>query len=253
VNLEYRFDGPEDAPVLVLSNSLGTTLELWESQLGALTRRFRVLRYDLRGHGASPVPPGPYTVDDLGGDVVELLDRLGLERVSFCGLSIGGVTGMWLGANAPERFDRLVLACTAPRIGTVETWTERAANVRAHGTESLADAVMERWFTPAFAAEQPETVARFRAMIAATPDEGYAGCCDALRDFDFRTELGRVAPPTLVISGELDPATPPEDGALLAGGIPDARLTVIPGVSHLANVARPDEFNDAVLSHLEAA
>jgi 3-oxoadipate enol-lactonase len=251
VNLNHRFDGPEDARVLVLSNSLGTTMELWEPQVAALSQHLRVLRYDQRGHGGSPVPPGPYTVGDLAGDVVELLDDLELERVSFCGLSIGGITGMWLGANAPDHIDRLVLACTAARIGTEETWTDRANTVRAQGTARLADAVMERWFTPEFAAAHGDVVARFHAMVEATPDEGYAGCCDALRDFDFRNELGRVSSPTLAVSGELDPATPPEDGRFLAEQIPDARFALIEGASHLANVARPEQFTQAVLSHLE--
>jgi 3-oxoadipate enol-lactonase len=251
VNLNHRFDGPEDAPVLVLSNSLGTTLELWEPQIAALSQHARVLRYDQRGHGGSPVPPGPYTVGDLGGDVVDLLDRLELERVSFCGLSIGGVTGMWLGANAPERIDKLVLACTGARIGTTEMWTDRAAWVRDRGTATVAAAVVERWFTPEFAAASPEIVARFHAMVESTPDEGYAGCCDALRDFDFRNELGRVAPPTLVISGAQDPATPPDLGAFLVDNIPAATFTLIEDAAHLANVARPEQFTQAVLSHLE--
>jgi 3-oxoadipate enol-lactonase len=251
VNLHHRFDGPEDAPVLVLSNSLGTTLELWEPQVAALSRRFRVLRYDQRGHGGSPVPAGPYTVDDLGGDVVELFDQLGLERVSFCGLSIGGVTGMWLGANVPERIDRLVLACTGARIGTVEMWSDRAATVRTEGTAVIAGAVVERWFTPEFASASPKVVARFHAMVEETPDEGYAGCCDALREFDFRDELGRVVPPTLVISGARDPATPPELGEFLADNIPGATFTLIEDVAHLANVAQPEQFTQAVLSHLE--
>ncbi|HTZ04824.1 MAG TPA: 3-oxoadipate enol-lactonase [Gaiellaceae bacterium] len=253
MNVNHRFDGPEDAPVLVLSNSLGTTLELWDSNVAALAHHRRVLRYDQRGHGGSDVPPGPYTVEELGRDVISLLDELGIERVSFCGLSIGGVTGLWLGANAPDRIDRLVLACTGARIGTTEMWTERAATVRAEGTASIAAAVVERWFTPGLAMARPELVARFRAMVESTPDEGYAACCDALRDFDFSEELGRIAQPTLVLAGSRDPATPPELGAFLAEKIPAATLTLIEDVAHLANVAEPGQFSHAVLTHLEDA
>jgi len=253
VNLSHRFDGPEDAPVLVLSNSLGTTVDLWELQVLGFARAHRVLRYDHRGHGGSPVPPGPYTIAELAGDVLELLDRLGLERVSFCGLSIGGAVGMWLGANAPERIDRLVVACSSARFGTAETWIERAAAVRAEGTEAIADAVMSRWFTAEFAAANPGVVRRFREMVAATSDEGYAACCDALRAWDFRDELGHVAPPTLVIVGELDPVASIVDGEVLFERIPDASLRVIDGVAHLANVPQPEAFKHAVLSHLEGS
>jgi 3-oxoadipate enol-lactonase len=253
VNLNHRFDGPEDAPVLVLSNSLGTTLELWDANVAALAHHHRVLRYDQRGHGGSDVPPGPYTVEDLSRDVLGLLDELEIERVSFCGLSIGGVTGLWLGANAPDRIDKLVLASTGARIGTTDLWTDRAAAVRADGTASIAAAVVDRWFTPELAMARPELVARFRAMVEATPDEGYAGSCDALRDFDFRDELGRIAQPTLVLSGARDPATPSELGILLAEGIPGATFTLIEDVAHLANVAEPGQFSHAVLTHLEDA
>ncbi|HVM55931.1 MAG TPA: 3-oxoadipate enol-lactonase [Gaiellaceae bacterium] len=253
MNLSHRFDGPEDAPVLVLSNSLGTTLDLWELQVHGLARGHRVLRYDHRGHGGSPVPPGPYTIAELAGDLLELLDRLEVERVSFCGLSLGGVVGMWLGANAPERIDRLVVACSSARFGTRDAWIERAAGVRADGTESIADAVVARWFTPEFAVQQPQVVGRFREMVAGTPDEGYAACCDALRDWDFRDELGRVAPSTLLIVGELDPVVSAVDTEVLFERIPDARVRVIEGVAHLANVPQPEEFKQAVLSHLEAS
>jgi len=252
VTLHHRFDGQEDAPVVVLSNSLGTTLDLWELQVNGLARGHRVLRYDHRGHGSSPVPPGPYTIADLAGDLLDLLDRLGLERVSFCGLSIGGAVGMWLGANAPERIDRLVVACSSARFATRDTWIERAATVRAEGTESVADAVVSRWFTPWFAEEEPRVVRRFRDMIAATPAEGYAGCCDALREWDFGDELGRVEPPTLVLVGEHDPVASLTDAEVLFERIPDARLTVIDGVAHLANIPQPEAFKHAVLSHLEA-
>ncbi len=246
----HRLEGPEGAPVVVLSNSLGTTLDMWDPQMPALTERFQVLRYDRRGHGRSEVPPGPYSADELGADVLELLDSLGIDRVSVCGLSMGGMIGMWLGANAPERVDRLALTCTSARFGTPEIWTERAAFVRASGVEALADAVMERWFSPGFRAEHPETVARFREMVASTPAEGYAGCCDALRDWDFRTRLGAIRAPTVVIAGSDDPATPPADGELIAAGIPGAQLVVLKGTAHLANVEQPDSYTKAVMGHL---
>lgn len=250
MSLYHRFDGPEDAPVLVLSNSLGTTLEMWNPQIEALTQGFRVLRYDQLGHGRSELRPGPYTVEGLGRELLALLDELGLERVSFCGLSLGGMVGMSVASLAPERIDRLVLCCTSANVGPPETWVERAAIGRAQGCVALADGVMERWFTPRFREEQPETVAGIRDMVASTPGEGYAACCEALRDWDFREELGTIRAPTLVISGAQDPATPPERGAVLVEGIPGARLEVIPDVAHLANVEQPEAFTRAVLGHL---
>ena len=247
----HRFDGPEDAPVLVLSSSLGTTNEMWEPQLPALTESFRVLRHDRRGHGRSEVPPGPYTIADLGRDVLELLDSLELERVSYCGLSIGGMDGMWIAANAPERLDRLCLCSTSANLGPPELWVDRAATVRADGTDAVADATMGRWFSSAFHEAHPEVVARFREMVASTPAEGYASCCEAIRDWDFRDELGRISAPTLVLSAELDPSTPPpEHGRLIADGIPGASFVVIPEAAHLVNVERPAEVDEAILGHL---
>jgi 3-oxoadipate enol-lactonase len=246
----HRFDGPEDAPVLVLSNSLGTTNEMWEPQLSALTRSFRVLRYDRRGHGRSEVPPGPYTIDDLGRDVLELLDALELERVSYCGLSIGGMDGMWIAANAPKRVGRLCLCSTSANLGPPELWVDRAATVRADGTGAVADATMGRWFSPAFHEAHPEVVARFREMVASTPAEGYASCCEAIRDWDFRGELGRISAPTLVLSAEHDPSTPPEHGRLIADGVPGADFVVVPEAAHLVNVERPTEVDEAILRHL---
>ena len=251
--LHHRFDGPEDAPVLVLSNSLGATTAMWEPQLPALTARFRVLRYDRRGHGESPVPPGPYTIDELGGDALETLDSLGLERVSFCGLSLGGAVGIWLASRAPERIARLAVCCSAARFGTPDVWDERAALARAGGVEVLADAVLERWFTQAFRAAEPEAIARTRAMLVSTPAEGYAGCCEALRDCDLRDDLGRIGAPTLVVSAADDPAAPPEQGALLANGIPGARLVVIPDAAHFANVEQPQAFNRTLLESFGAS
>jgi 3-oxoadipate enol-lactonase len=243
--LHCRFDGPEDAPVLVLSNAIGTTLELWDRQVPAFAGPFRMLRYDQLGHGRSEVRPGPYTVELLGQELLALLDELGVERFAFCGLSLGGTVGMWLGANAPDRLDRLVLAGTSAYFGPPERWIERAETVRAEGMEPIADATMERWFTPAF-----EGTAAFRERFVSTSPEGYAACCDALRDWDFRAGLGSVSPPTLVLVGTEDPATPPGEARLIADGIPRASIELIEGAAHLLNVEQPESFDRAALAHL---
>jgi 3-oxoadipate enol-lactonase len=251
VRLAHRLDGPAGAPALVLPCSLGTTRELWEPQLAAFTRSFRVLRYEHRGHGASPVPPGPYTVAELARDALELLGELGLERVSWCGLSLGGMVGMWLGAHVPERLSSLVLAATAARMQAPEAYSERAALVREQGIEPVADAVVARWFTPA---APPGLVARFRDNLVATPSEGYAGCCEALAAWDFRDRLAAVSVPTLVLAGSEDEATPEPCTDLLAERIPGARLVALEGAAHLANLERPQAFAEAALDHLlEAA
>jgi 3-oxoadipate enol-lactonase len=249
MTLHHRIEGADTAPALVLSNSLGTTLEMWDPQADALASRFHLVRYDARGHGGSPVPPGPHSIDDLGTDVVRLLDRLGVERAFFCGLSLGGMVGMWLAANAPARIVRLVLCCTAPYLGR-ETYDERAATVREHGMEPVADAVLARWFTPEFHAARPDVVARFRAMLTATPPEGYAACCEAIAALDLRPRLVSISAPTLVVSGEVDPVAPPSSGESLAEGIRDARHVVVANAAHLGNVEQPDAFRRAILDHL---
>ena len=248
--LNHRLDGPDDAPVLVLSGSLGTDHSMWDAQAPALCERFRLLRYDQRGHGRSEVPPGPYAIEDLGGDVVALLDELGIERASFCGLSIGGMTGMWLGANAPERVERLVLCSTAAFFPPRDMWDERIETARAEGPGAMADATLERWFTPAFHEERPDEIERFRGMLQRTDPEGYAACSEAIRDMDLREALGRIEAPTLVIMGDEDPSTPPEKGEEIAAAIPDASLTVLSPARHIANVERPDEFAAALSGHL---
>jgi len=253
VELNHRINGPHDARVVVLSNSLGSSLEMWAPQVPALSERFRVLRYDQRGHGESPVPPGPYDIPDLGQDVLDLLDRNEIERAHFVGLSMGGMTGMWLAANAPERIDRLVLLCTTSYFGTPESWIERAATVREHGTESVAGTGVERWFTEGFRQSRPEVVERMRAMIAAQPDEGYALCCGALERLDVRDQLARIQAPTLVIAGAQDPSTPPDPHAhFLTDNIAGAQLTVLDPGAHLINVERATEVTDLILDHLEA-
>jgi 3-oxoadipate enol-lactonase len=252
VELHHRLDGPDDAPVLMLSNSLGTNLAMWEDQLAVLAGRFRVLRYDQRGHGRSPATPGPYAIAELAGDALDLLDRLGLERVSFCGVSLGGMTGMWLAINSPERLERLALCCTSAHLPPRERWTERAATVRAHGIEAVVDAQLERWFTPALAELRPEALERTRQALLDTPAEGYAGCCEAIAAHDLRGELGAIRTPTLVLAAADDPATPPEHGRLIAAGIGGARLVVLEQGRHLAAVESPEEFSREVLAHLTA-
>jgi 3-oxoadipate enol-lactonase len=254
VALHHRLEGPEDGLPLLLGGSLGTTLDMWQPQVRALSSRLRMIPFDHRGHGGSPVPPGPYSIEELGRDVLALLDRLELGRASYCGLSIGGMVGIWLAASAPERIERLVLICTAAYLPPASNWAERAAAVRAADTpEVVADTVVERWFTPAFAAACPEAVARHRAMIAATPAEGYAACCEAIAAMDLRSALARIAAPTLVVAGAQDPSTPPEYGREIAAGIAGARFELLDPCAHLANVERADEVNRLLEQHLLGA
>jgi 3-oxoadipate enol-lactonase len=225
-------------PVLALPSSLGTTTELWDPNAGFWSDTFRLLRYNQRGRTS---------VEQLGRDLLELLDELGTDRVSICGLSLGGATAMWVAANAPERIDRLVLACTSARFSDPEPWLERAGLVRERGLEPIADSIVARWFTPA---ERPEVVARFRKVLVETPREAYAACCEALAAWDFRDRLGAIQAPTLVIAAAEDPSTPREHAELLARGIPDAKLAVLPGAAHLANVERAEAFSKLVTDHL---
>jgi 3-oxoadipate enol-lactonase len=247
VTLHYRLDGPHGAPPLMLCNSLGTTLEMWDPQVESLTTHVRLVRYDRRGHGRSPVPPGPYSIEDLGQDALDLLDDLGIERASFCGLSIGGMVGMWLASEAPERIDRLVLCSSAPSLPPREQWLERAATVRAEGVAAIAEAALDRWFTPLAPDSLRES---FRAMLVGTPAEGYAGCCEALAGLDLRDRLGTIEAPTLVVTGEGDPVAPPETGAQLAGSISAARHVTVAGARHISNAEQPSTFTQHVLAHL---
>jgi 3-oxoadipate enol-lactonase len=245
-------DGQKDAPALVLCNSLGSTLAMWDPQVPALAERFRVVRHDLRGHGASPIPPPPYELADLGGDVLELMDQLGLPRAHLCGASLGGQVCMWVAANAPERVDRLILCGSSAWFGPPDAWFERARLVRAEGTGAVADAVVGRWFTAGFAGEHPDVVARMRDMIAASPREGYAACCEVVGTTDLRPELGAIAAPTLVVAGEHDPAVSAEDVEALSTGI--ARCTVERvDAAHLASVERSGLVTGLIERYLLAA
>ena len=251
MRLDHRLHGRGGAPPLVLANSLGTKQQLWSRQLPELTKRFRVLTYDHPGHGTSGLPEEPSTVEAFADGLRELLDGLALERVSLCGTSLGGMVGIALALEAPERIERLVLSCTSAYLGPPAGWAERARIVRADGMEAVADSVVIRWFTPELPREEPETVARFRAMLVETPAEGYARCCEAIAAWDARERLSEIAVPTLVLAGAEDPATPVEHAQLLASRVPGARLHVLERAAHLANVERAGEFTTAVLHHLE--
>ena len=242
MSLHHELEG--DGPVVVLSGSLGATLELWDAQMEALRRGFRVLRYDHPGHDGSPL--GDLDgVASLAHGVVELLDELGIERASFCGLSLGGAVGMQLALDAPDRVDRLVLACTSPRFGDPDFWNELIDVVRSRGMEAIADVLLPRWFTPAF-----EDVQRFREMLLAMPPETYARYCELLREFDLTGTLDGIRAPTLAIAGAEDPTSPPAEVEAMAAEIPDSGVLKIEGAAHLANVEQPASFNQALLAHL---
>lgn len=251
--IAWRMDGPEDgaadAPVVILSNSLGTGLDMWAPQVAALSASFRVLRYDTRGHGRSDVPGGAYGLDRLGRDVLDLMDALGIARAHFCGLSLGGMTGQWLGVHAPDRFDRLVLANTAAYMGPPSGWQARIASVLENGMAVMTSALLERWFTPEFRATAPDSIAPVREGLLATSPEGYAGCCAAIRDMDMRPVVGLIDLPTLVIVGASDPATPPADGEAIAARIAGSRLVTLEA-AHLSNIEQAAAFNAALLDFL---
>ena len=248
--LVASLDGPPGAPVVVLGNSLGTTCELWEPQAGVLGGKFRLLRYEHRGHGGSPAPPGPYDIADLATDVLQLLDDFAIAAASYCGISLGAMIGMWLAAHAPERIDALGLCCTSAHLPPAQMWEERAAKVRAAGMASISAQAVGRWFTPAFAERDPATVAGFVTMVEGVDPHGYAGCCEAIAAMDLRSSLGRISAPVLVIAGAEDPATPPWHGARIASATGRSRLRVIRGAAHLANVSHPGEVTAALLAHL---
>lgn len=252
VPVHHVVTGREDAPVVVLSNSLGATHAMWDAQTESLADHFRVVRYDMRGHGGSPVPAGPYDIDDLADDVVALLDTLGVERAHLVGLSLGAMTSMRMAARNPERVDRLVVLSTSARLAPASAWHERAATVRAHGTIAVAETVVGRWFTAPYLAAHPEVREQWVASIAATPAEGYASCCEVVAAMDLRDDLARITAPTLAIAGADDPATPPEHLRTIADNVADGRLLVVPGAAHLANVEQPEVVTAAVIEHLAA-
>jgi 3-oxoadipate enol-lactonase len=253
VEVSYDLLGLEQAPVVVLSCSLGTDRTMWDPQVPALAQGFRVLRYDLRGHGSSPAPAGPYAIADLGEDLLALLDRLEIERATLCGVSIGAMTSIWVGARAPERVERLVLCCTSARFGpeAAEVYRARAETVLEHGVQAVADGALERWFTPRFREANPELMAQVRRGLTSTSNEGYAGCCEALAALDLRPDLSSIEAPALVIAAGDDPATPADQGRLIADGIAGARFELIDGAAHLASIEKAEQVTPLILGFID--
>ncbi|OCO99891.1 MULTISPECIES: 3-oxoadipate enol-lactonase [unclassified Ensifer] len=249
--LHYRIDSAQgaSAPWLLFCNSLGTDLSMWDAQIGELSPHFRVLRYDRRGHGRSTAPPPPYTLADLGHDVIALLDALKIERTHFCGLSIGGLTGQWLGIHAGKRLDKIVLSATAARIGTPEGWATRIEDVRANGLAALTAATAERWFSPQFAVSHREAIDRIFGSFVTTSTEGYIGGCAALADADLREAIAKIANPVLTISGDADPVCPPSDLEKIAASVQRGRHLTLPG-RHIVNIESAKAFNAALLEFL---
>jgi 3-oxoadipate enol-lactonase len=247
--LHYRFDGPDNAPTLLMSNSLGTNLGMWDPQTPALAAHYRVLRYDSRGHGQSTVTHGPYDIAQLARDALGLLDALRIDRAMFCGLSMGGMVGQWLGANVPQRIGKLALCNTAAQIGAADVWNARIDAVSQGGMASIADGVIARWFTPAFAAAAPDAIAKARNMLLTTPANGYIASCAAVRDMDLRESAERIVVPTLVIAGTHDAATPPAAGRFLAEKVAGARYVEL-SAAHLSNIEAEADFTRALTEFL---
>jgi 3-oxoadipate enol-lactonase len=251
VEVHCVVEGPEDGAIVVLGESLGSDLRMWDAQAAALANTgYRVVRYDHRGHGRSPAPAGPYTLDELGADALALLDRLGASRVHWVGLSLGGMIGMWLAEQAPERIARLVLCCTSAKLGPREMWDDRIATVREGGTATQAGPAAERWLTEGFRAVNSDAVALAEEMVTSTPDEGYVSCCAAIRDMDLTTGLPSITAPTLVIAGAQDQATPPDHAERISTAVPGARLEVLDPGAHLIAVEQADRVTALIIDHL---
>ena len=251
-SVHYRLEGEDGRPVVVLSNSLGARLEMWEPQIASLIERYRVLLYDNRGHGQSDVPPAPYTLERIATDARELIAELGLDPVLWCGVSLGGMVGMWLAANAPHTLKRAVLANTTARVGSPEMYNQRIAIAETEGMEDVAKVAVRLCLTPGFAAEHPKINERLTRMIAETPTQGYIGAASAVRDMDLRDSLSRIAIPVLVIAGSQDLALPCSMGEQIASSVVGARFAILEA-AHLSNVEQPEEFNRLVRNFFDAA
>ena len=244
---------PPDAPVVLMLGSLGSTLDMWRPQVPALAPSYRVVRAETRGHGGSPVPPGPYDIDDLADDAVAVLDDLGVDRAHLVGLSLGAMTALRVAAREPARVDRLAVLCTSARLGPPQMWADRAAAVRAGGMGAVAEAVVGRWLTPGFAGDHPATVAWLEDMVRSHDPDGYAACCGVIERMDLRADLASITAPLLAIAGADDPVTTPEHLALIADGVQDGGLLVVDDAAHLANLQQPDAINAAIRAHLAGA
>jgi 3-oxoadipate enol-lactonase len=248
-DIHVEVEGPHNAPVLMLSNSLGTNLRMWDHQVAPWCRHFRLVRYDRRGHGQSSVPKGPYTMERLGRDVLAVIDTLNIAKINWCGLSMGGMVGQWLGAHAPDRVDKLVLSNTSSFFSDKSIWEGRLKTVRDKGLAAIVDANMERWFTKEFRERNPQAIARMREMFLATKADGYIGCGEAIRDMDHRPLLAKINAPTLVIAGKHDPATTLEANEFICEHVPNADIAVL-DTAHIANVEQPKLYVDTVLNFL---
>ena len=247
INVEV--EGRADAPALMLSNSLGTNLHMWDDQVGDFAKHFRVIRYDRRGHGGSGVPEGPYSMERFGRDVLSVLDGLGVKKTNWCGLSMGGMVGQWLGANAPDRVEKLVLSNTNYHYADKGPWNDRIKTVREKGLAAMVDGNMQRWFTEGFRNRAPEVLTHMKAMFVATDPAGYVACCEAIRDMDFTASNPRITAPTLVIVGSQDAATPPAAGEAIAKQIKGAKVVSL-DAAHISNMEQPKQYTDAVLNFL---
>ncbi len=250
VRLAYRIDGPDEAPTLVLLNSLGTDLRMWDPQVALLSHTLRIVRYDYRGHGSSDVPAGPYTLERFGLDLLALFDRLDIERAHICGLSLGGMVALWVAATYPNRVIRAVFANTAARIGSPESWEARIEAVRTGGMRAVRDMVLARFLSEGFRRNHPEVARQLGEMLEATDPRGYMAACAALREADLRTRLAGIHIPSLIIAGGLDESTPPSQARELHAAIPGSELLVLSNVGHLSNVEQPEQFSRDVLDFL---
>ncbi len=248
--LAYQIDGPGDAPTLVLVNSIGTNLHMWDAQVERLSHALRIVRYDTRGHGASDAPAGPYKIEQLGLDLLALLDELQIQQANICGLSLGGITALWFAIEYPHRVARAVFANTAARIGTTESWDARIAAVKTGGMAAIRDTVLARFLSTNFRQQHSEIAQKIGGMIEATNPIGYIGACAALRNADLRTRVHEIHAPSLILASELDESTPPSQAHELHNSISGSQLIVFNEVAHLSNVERPDEFSEYVLSFL---
>ena len=248
--INYQTFGDASQPAIIFSNSLGTQFNMWQPQISFFEKKFYVICYDTRGHGASSAPQGPYSIEQLGTDVVHLLDHLNIEKASFCGISMGGLTGQWLAIHHPERFNHVIVCNTAAKIGQEQAWNDRAQLVREQGLKPIAETAASRWFTEPFIRSNTAIVESLSNDLGAGSPEGYASCCEALAKADLRADLKTITVPVLIIAGQQDPVTTVADAQYLVNQIPNSQLIEI-NASHISNIEQPKAFNQAIFSFLQ--